>query len=205
MSRVWNIFLAGLAVVLPGAITLYLIWWLAATSEALLGNVLHLVLPDELYVPGMGLLMGFIVVFLVGLLIRAYAVRWFLRRGEELLTRVPLVKSIYNSVKDFTRFLPNKSARRDLQRVVLWKVGSGYLMGFVTADTVSPQVLVAQEEPHVMVYFPLGFQIGGHTLILPRSELIESHLSVEEGLRMVVTGGMTAASSPLETMGSDRH
>lgn len=205
MSRVWNIFLAGLAVVLPGAITLYLIWWLAATSEALLGNVLHLVLPDELYVPGMGLLMGFIVVFLVGLMIRAYAVRWFLRRGEELLTRVPLVKSIYNSVKDFTRFLPNKSARRDLQRVVLWKVGSGYLMGFVTADTVSPQVLAAQEEPHVMVYFPLGFQIGGHTLILPRSELIESHLSVEEALRMVVTGGMTAASSPLETMGSDRH
>jgi uncharacterized membrane protein len=205
---VWNTFLAGLAVVLPVAITLYLIYWLATTSEAVLGSALQLVLSSSLYRPGMGLVAGFILVLLVGLLIKAYAVRWFLRRGEELLTRVPLVKSIYNSVKDFTRFLPAKDGKRDLQRVVLWKIGKGYIMGFVTADHVSEQVLTEQQEAHVVVYFPLGFQIGGHTVILPRSELIESRLSVEEALRMILTGGMTGSGSVLSSereLRSDTH
>jgi len=202
MRRVWNTFLAGLAAVLPVSITLYLIYWLSTTSEAVLGRALQLVLPAGLYRPGMGLVAGFIVVLLVGLTVNAYAVRWFIRRGEEWLAHVPVVKTIYGAVKDFTRFLPKSGDRRDLRRVVLWRVGKGHVVGFVTSEFVPPRLVSGNDAlAHadlVPVYFPMSYQIGGHTVFLPRSELIETHLTVEEALRLVLTGGVTATPPPEE-------
>jgi uncharacterized membrane protein len=198
-------FFAGLAAVLPVAITLYLIYWLSTTSEAVLGTALKVVLPNAWYHPGMGLIAGFGVVMSVGWLVNAYAVRWFIKQGEEMLARVPLVKTIYGAVKDFTRFLPANSARRDLQRVVLWKLNGGFVVGFVTSEQL-PDALTSVS-PHgldlVAVYFPLSYQIGGHTLFIPRSELIETTLHVEEALRLVLTGGMTA--TPPEAAPSHSH
>lgn len=196
MRRIWNTFLTGLAAVLPVSITLYLIYWLSTKSEAVLGTLLQAVLPVGVYRPGLGLLAGFVVVLLVGFTVNAYAVRWFIRQGEALLARVPLVKTIYGAAKDFTRFLPKPGERRDVQRVVLWRVGSGYLVGFVTAEMAPARLLAASPQLSqvdlVPVYFPLSYQIGGHTVFLPRSELLETQLSAEEALRLVLTGGVTA-------------
>lgn len=207
MRRVWNTFLSGLAAVLPVSITIYLVYWLSTTSEAVLGSLLQAVLPAEIYRPGMGLLAGFIVVLLVGVLVNAYAVRWFIRRGEAWLARVPFVKTVYGAVKDFTRFLPNSSQQRDSQRVVLWRVGNGYMVGFVTSEVVAPHLANAVaplgQTDLVAVYFPLSYQIGGHTVFLPRSELIETRLSAEEALRLVLTGGVTAA--PTDELRADTH
>jgi len=202
MRRLRNTFFAGLAAVLPVAITLYLIYWLSTTSESVLGTVLKLVLPDHWYRPGLGLVTGFIVVVLVGVLVKNYAVRWFIRQGEDLLARVPLVKTIYGAVKDFTRFLPANKGRHDLQRVVMWKLNGGFVMGFVTSEELPEALLTASHHPElVAVYFPLSYQIGGHTLFIPRNDLIETSLQVEAALRLVLTGGMTAA--PPETPPSE--
>jgi uncharacterized membrane protein len=194
-------FFAGLAAVLPVGITLYLIYWLSTTSEAVLGAFMKLILPDHWYHPGLGLVTGFVVVLIAGVLVNAYAVRWFIKEGEELLARVPLVKTIYGAVKDFTRFLPANSARRDLQRVVMWKLNGAYVVGFVTAEHL-PEALVstaAHGKELVAVYFPLSYQIGGHTLFIPRSELVETTLHVEEALRLVLTGGITVVRGETES------
>lgn len=193
MRRLRKTFFTGLAAVLPVAITLYLIYWLSTTSESVLGTMLKWILPDHWYRPGLGLATGFIVVLIVGLLVNAYAVRWFIKKGEELLARVPLVKTIYGAVKDFTRFLPANSARRDLQRVVMWPLNGAYMIGFVTSEHLPESLLAATPEgPElVAVYFPLSYQIGGHTLFVPRHQLVETSLHVEEALRLVLTGGMT--------------
>jgi uncharacterized membrane protein len=193
MKRLRNIFFAGLATVLPVAITIYLIYWLSTTSEAVLGDIMKAILPDHWYRPGLGVVTGLIVVLLVGLMVRTYAVRWFIKQGENLLARVPLVKTIYGAVKDFTRFLPANSARRDLQRVVMWRLNGAYIVGFVTSERL-PEALMTgspQGVDLVAVYFPLSYQIGGHTLFVPRGELVETTLRVEEALRLVLTGGIT--------------
>jgi len=200
MRRLSITFFTGLAAVLPVGITLYLIYWLSTTSEALLGALMKLILPDHWYRPGLGLVTGFAVVLLVGLLVNAYAVRWFIKQGEELLARVPLVKTIYGAVKDFTRFLPSNSSRRDLQRVVMWKLNGSFLVGFVTSEHL-PDALVsvtAHGAELVAVYFPLSYQLGGHTLFIPRSELVETTLHVEEALRLVLTGGITFVPAPTD-------
>ncbi|HEX2586231.1 MAG TPA: DUF502 domain-containing protein [Steroidobacteraceae bacterium] len=206
MKRLRNIFFAGLATVLPVAITMYLIYWLSTTSEAVLGDILKTVLPDHWYRPGLGVVTGLIVVLLVGLMVRTYAVRWFIKQGEKLLARVPLVKTIYAAVKDFTRFLPSNTARRDLQRVVMWQLNGAYIVGFVTSEQLPEALITAssQRVDLVAVYFPLSYQIGGHTLFVPRSELIETTLRVEEALRLVLTGGITTVPKQDEELQDDR-
>lgn len=195
MRRLWNTFLKGLAAVLPVVLTLYLVWWLGTKAEDVLGGWLRALLPPSLYWPGLGLLVSFLLVLLAGVLVDAYIVRRFIRFGETLLARIPIVKTIFGALKDFARFLPAGGKRRDLKRVVLWKFGSARLIGFVTEEHINPRILKDVEAADIVaVYFPMSYQIGGYTLYLPRTELEETQLSVEEAMRLVLIGGVTAAS-----------
>lgn len=205
MRRIWTTFATGLATVLPVTITLYLIWWLGTTAEAVLGETLQLVLDREQYVPGMGLVAGFIVVLIVGSLVNAYAVRWFIRRGEQWLERIPFIKTVYGAVKDVTQFLPGQGERRDTRRVVLWTLGNAYLIGFVTSDHLSPKLPQQLLSDRLPVYFPMSYQIGGYTLYINRSELIETSMSAEEAMRLVLIGGVNTDAHRNAQRDSDKH
>jgi uncharacterized membrane protein len=195
MRRLWNTFLKGLAAVLPVVLTLYVVWWLGTNAEQILGGWLRAVAP-ELYWPGLGLVFSFLFVLLVGVIVDAYIVRRLFRFGEALLARIPIVKTIFAALKDFARFLPAGDKRRDLKRVVLWRMGSGRVIGFVTEENLNPRMFAQPEPDIVAVYFPMSYQIGGYTLYLPKSELEETQLSVEEAMRLVLIGGVTASAPP---------
>lgn len=192
MRRLWNTFLKGLAAVLPVALTIYLVYWLGKTAEAFLGEPLRALLPSDHYWPGLGLIVAFALVLLAGILVDAYVVRRFIRFGESLLARIPIVKTIFGALKDFTRFLPAGGKARDLKRVVIWRLGSARLVGFVTEEQISERLLKSAADEYVAVYFPMSYQIGGYTLYLPKAELQETDLSVEEAMRLVLIGGVTS-------------
>ncbi|HMN44985.1 MAG TPA: DUF502 domain-containing protein [Povalibacter sp.] len=192
MRRLWNTFLKGVAAILPVGLTIYVVYWLATTAESMLSGPLRIVLPRGHYWPGLGLLVAFLFVLLVGVLVDAYVVRRLFRFGESLLARIPIVKTIFGALKDFTRFLPAGGKGRDLKRVVLWRFGSARMVGFVTEDHLNPKLFGAASEDIVAVYFPMSYQIGGYTLYLHKSELEETQLSVEEAMRMVLIGGVTS-------------
>lgn len=196
MRRLWNTFLKGLAAVLPVALTIYLVFWLGKTAESFLGEPLRAILPRGQYWPGLGLIAGFIFILLVGVLVDAYVVRRFIRYGESLLARIPIVKTIFGALKDFTRFLPAGGKGRDLKRVVTWRFGAARLVGFVTEEQVNEMLLGDDCEDVVAVYFPMSYQIGGYTLYLHKSELQETDLSVEEAMRLVLIGGVSHAAGP---------
>jgi uncharacterized membrane protein len=205
MRRIWTTFVAGLATVLPVTITIYLIYWLGTTAEAVLGNILKLVLSDEHYRPGLGLLVGFVVVLIVGTLVNAYAVRWFIRQGEALLARIPFVKTVYGAVKDVTQFLPGQGELRDNRRVVLWLCDNAYMVGFVTADQISPKLPQGVLVDRLPVYFPKSYQIGGYTLYVLKSELIETDMSAEEAMRLALIGGVNTETHKDLLRGTDKH
>jgi len=192
MSKLWNIFLKGLAAVLPVTLTIYLVYWLGTTAEAFLGRGLQLILPQDWYRPGLGLVVGFLAVLIAGLLVNAFVVRTAIRFGEKLLARIPLVKTIFGALKDFARFLPAGGERRDLKRVVLYKFNDARVIGFVTAEHVHSKLCGDCAGELVAVYFPMSYTIGGYTLYLPRSSLQTSDLSVEEAMRLVLIGGITS-------------
>lgn len=192
MRRLWNTFLKGLVALLPVALTLYLVYWLGSTAEAILSGPLRAMLPAERYWPGLGLLVGFTLVLLVGVLVNAYIVRLLLRQGEALLTRIPIVKTIFGALKDITAFLPAGGKARDLKRVVLWRLGSAQLIGFVTEEQTHPRLFGEEGQDLVAVYFPMSYQIGGYTLYVHKDELRETDLSVEEAMRLVLIGGVSS-------------
>ena len=200
MRRLWNTFLKGLAAVLPLALTIYVVFWLATAAESVLGGPVQALLPEGRYWPGSGLLAAFVFIFVVGLLVDAYIVRRLFRFGESLLARIPLVKTIFGAVKDFSGFLPG-SKGRDPKRVVLWRLGGAQLIGFVTEEQVNAKLFGPDSEALVAVYFPMSYQIGGYTLYIHKDELRETQLSVEEAMRLVLIGGVTSHAPDLAAPG----
>ena len=85
MRRIWNTVLKGLVAILPIGLTLYIVYWLAVAAERLFSRVIKLVVPDQYYWPGLGLVAGLLLLYAVGLAVNAYIVRRVLRLGDDLL------------------------------------------------------------------------------------------------------------------------
>jgi uncharacterized membrane protein len=189
MKRLGNILLKGLLTILPIGLTLYFVYWLGVTTETLLSKPIRWVIDDVNYWPGMGLITGFLILFVVGLAVNAFLVRRILGMGEELLLRVPVVKTVYSAIRDMTRLVNTDKKKGDLDRVVTLDFGFGRLIGFVTQEHANT-IGIGGGEDLVAVYLPMSYQIGGYTVYLPRSRLTETDLTVEQAMRVVLTGGV---------------
>lgn len=189
MKKLGNILLKGLVTILPIGLTIYFVYWLGVTTEGLLSKPIKLVLGGANYWPGMGLVTGFLLLFLVGLAVNAFLVRRLLSMGEDLLLRVPVVKTVYSAIRDMTRLVNTDKKKGDLDRVVTVDVGLGKLIGFVTQEHANT-LGIGGGEDFIAVYLPMSYQIGGYTVYLPRSKVTETDLSVEQAMRIVLTGGV---------------
>src|SRR5688572_13489214 len=134
MKRLGGILLKGLVTILPIGLTIYFVYWLGVTTESLLSKPIRWASGDSNYWPGMGLVTGFVILFLVGLAVNAFIVRRVLGLGEELLLRVPVVKTVYSAIRDMTRLVNTEKKKGDLDRVVTLDTGFGRLIGFVTQE-----------------------------------------------------------------------
>jgi len=193
MKKLWYLVMKGLAAVLPIGLTLYVVIWLGTSAESLLRDAITLVLPEQHYWPGLGLIVGFVLLVIAGLFVNAYVVRWFLAQWDRFLERIPLVKTVYGALRDLVKFLPAAGKRRDLQRVVLAAFGEAQAIGFVTRESVDDLGLESAGDGVVAVYFPMSYQIGGYTLYMPRRQLRPLAMGVEDAMRLVLTGGIKAS------------
>jgi len=189
--------LTGLVTVLPVVLSLYLLYWFVVSAESVLGNMIRLWLPENLYWPGMGVVAGLIATFIVGLLMHAYVVQSLFAKGESLLYHTPLIKSIYPALRDFLNyFSPDK--KKEFEQVVAVSLGDSgmQVIGFVTQA--NPQNLPEdfREEDSVLVYLPLSYMIGGYAVLVPRSTVRPVNMSMEEAMRFTLTAGVTGATSP---------
>src|SRR5688500_3308912 len=119
MRKLRNLFVQGLIAILPIVATLAILFWLCIYTEAFLGGMLQVILPTSWYWPGMGLLAGVVVVFIVGLLVDYYLFQRFGEITEDLFARIPVVRTIYNGVRDIAHFLSPAKERRETGTPVL--------------------------------------------------------------------------------------
>jgi len=189
MKALGRLLAKGLFTILPIVLTVYFIYWLGVTTESLLSGLLKVWLPAEIYVPGMGLVAGFVVLIVVGLLVNAYVIRRVITFSESLILRIPVVKTVYSAVRDLTGLMKVGEKGGELQRVVMVQFGPGKVIGFVTQENATLPGLGADEEL-VAVYMPMSYQIGGYTLYLPRDRIEPTDLTVEAAMRIVLTGGI---------------
>ena len=188
MKAIGGILLKGLVTILPIGLTVYFVYWLGITTESLLSKPIKALIGDG-YWPGMGLVTGFVILFVVGLAVNAFLVRRVLGLGEELLLRVPVVKTVYSAIRDMTRLVNTDKKKGDLDRVVTVDVGVGRLIGFVTQEHANTLGLGGGDDL-IAVYMPMSYQIGGYTIYLPRSRVVETDLTVEQAMRIALTGGV---------------
>jgi len=197
MNVVGKLFLKGLAVVIPAALTLAILWWLAAGAEQLLGGLLQRFLPEGWYVPGMGLLSALAITALIGLLTHVILFQRLFAVGDAILNRLPLVKTLYNAIKDFMAYFSpeNKAA---MNKVVLVRLpGQQFeLIGFVTREDFSQLSVPLTVDDPIAVYLPFSYQIGGYTLFLSRSAVTPIDLPFEEAMKLVLTGAVTREQVP---------
>jgi uncharacterized membrane protein len=184
--------LTGFITILPVALTLYLLYWLAVSAESVLGRAIRLVLPEQLYWPGMGVIAGLAVVFVVGLLMHAYVVQRLFAKGEQILYHVPLIKSVYRSIRDFFEyFSPNR--QKEFEQVVAVRFGDTgmQVIGFVTQAL--PQNLPEdfREKDSILVYLPLSYMIGGYAVLVPSSAVRPLDMNMEQAMRFTLTAGVT--------------
>jgi len=187
-----QVFLKGLIAIIPVAVTLYLVIWLATAFEALFGTALDYVLPAGTYVPGMGLLVGVALIFAVGLMLQTWFTRQLWEWAERLLDRMPLVRPVFGSLKQIVSYMSGTEQPQS-SRVVIVSVGDPSLrmLGLVTREQLD-FVGADEREDTVAVFLPWSYQIGGFTVFLPRASLEPIDLTPQEALRLALTAGVSS-------------
>ncbi len=202
--------LTGLLVWLPLAITLWVLLWLVGLLDAIFGGLLTGVtalMPSSTgtlieplrHVPGLGVVLVFTALLVTGALVTNVAGRWWLAQWDRLFTHIPVFKSIYNAVKKVsdTLFSSNGNAFRKAMLVQYPRAGA-WTIAFQTG-TPSGEVEGLLGPGFVSVYVPTTPNpTSGFFLLLPRSEVIELHMTVDEALTYVISMGSVAPPAAVE-------
>lgn len=181
--------LTGFITLLPIVLTIYLLYWLAVTSERVMGGILWWVLPQASYFPGLGMVSGLIVVFIVGLLMKAIIVRQLFGFGERILYRLPLIKTVYRAFRDLFDFFSPKD--KGLGQVVAVTYNGVEVIGFLTQPDQQCLPVSFQEQDKVLVYVPMSYMIGGFSVFIPREHVRPLDMSMEEAMQFALTAGIS--------------
>jgi uncharacterized membrane protein len=199
---------AGLLVWLPLAITIWVLSWLLGAMDGVFDKLLSLaqaVLPAGAYttieglrqVPGLGVLAMVLGLLLTGVFAANIVGQWWLRQWDKLLSQIPIVKSIYSSVKQVsdTLFSTNGNAFREAVLVQYPRQGS-WTIAFVTGKP-GGEVAAHLSGEHVSVYVPTTPNpTSGFFLMMARSDVLPLNMSVDEALKYVISMGVVAPPAP---------
>lgn len=185
--------ITGLITILPIVLTLYLLYWLVVSSEQVMGGALQWALPKVVYFPGLGTIAGLIIIFLVGLLMKAVLVRQLFTFGEGIVYRLPIIKSIYSAIRDMFDFFSPK--KENFGRVVIVTVNGMEMIGFITQEDPERMPPSLRNPDSVLVYLPMSYMIGGFTLLIPKDDTRPCQMSMDEAMRFVLTAGITGQSN----------
>jgi uncharacterized membrane protein len=196
-TRLRNYFLAGLIVVAPISITLFIVWHVVELVDNTVGQVLPGRYNPESYlpftVPGIGLLLMVGLITLVGMMAAGFVGRSVMRFGESLLSRMPIIRSIYGTLKQIFETVFSQSSQSFREVVLIEYPRRGiWAIGFVTGTT-RGEVQARVEPQLINVFVPTTPNpTSGFLLFVPREDVLKLDMTVEEGVKMVISGGIVA-------------
>jgi uncharacterized membrane protein len=181
-----NIFLTGLVVVVPIVITALALFWLFSFLDGFLSPIFYAILGKE--IPGLGFLTEIVVIFLVGLLAANVFGSRLLSFIQDFLMHIPLVRNIYPAIKQLVETF-SKTAGSSFKKVVLVEYPHKgiFSLGFLTNEV---QVNQAQDNGHFFsVYIPTNNLYLGQVALFKVEDVIFTAFTVEEGLKIILSGG----------------
>ncbi len=197
MKKLRTYFITGLLVVTPGVLTVFLIWWLFNLIDGILGGFLNFILVDlfgfeQMIEPirGLGFVAILLLIFFTGMFARNYFGKKFIRLGEWILKSIPFVNIVYNTIKQISNaFISEK--REVFTKVVLFEYPRKgvYRIGFLTRSS-SGEVKEKFQDEMVGVFVPsTPNPTSGFLLFVPKNEVIDLDMSIEDSLKLVISGG----------------
>lgn len=202
-KNIKGIFLTGLAVVIPVGLTIYILFFIIGMMDSLLQVVPDRYHPDTLFnfhIPGLGVIVTLLLIFVCGLLTRSYLGKRLVELGERLVGKIPFVRSIYQAIKRIADSLFMDKAQSFKKVVLVEYPRRGiFSIGFVTGTPNGDiQQKLGGNDPCVGVYIPCALTpTTGVFVMVPGSELIEMTLSIEEAFTLIISAGIV---TPRESM-----
>ncbi|MCP0913215.1 DUF502 domain-containing protein [Legionella sp. 27cVA30] len=188
--KIISLFWRGLLTLLPFYLTLYFIFWLLQSIEAISSQVLQKIL-GTYYIPGMGLLTALLIVFLTGLLLQTYITRHMAFVVQRFMSRLPIIGDVYQAIQTFIKYLtsPTKPDGEDVV-MVHFKALNIKVLGIVTRTSFDKAPAGIGDDTLISVYLPMSYQIGGYTVYVPKDAVTKVELSQKEAMKWAFMGGI---------------
>jgi uncharacterized membrane protein len=207
-------FLTGLLVAIPISLTIFIFIWLFNWVDALLGEPIARFIHQRLGVewlldpvPGFGLLILILLIFLTGIIARNYLGGRLIVLGDHIVRKIPIISRIYIAIREISEaFLSEK--REVFRKAILieYPRKGVYSIAFITQDTQGP-VQDALESDVVSAFLPTTpVPTSGYLLFVPKDQVIELDMSIEDALKLVISGGSIHLKEKLdfESMSGNR-
>lgn len=197
MKTIVKSLLTGLAIVLPLIITIELLRWLLLTVETGLAPLLQLVLPGSWYWPGMAILAFMLLCIVIGYSTRWSGFNWLWQLPGKIMLKLPGTSQIYGMLQDIIDLMAGKNFTDG--SVVMVKLPSAdiELIGIITkqggqADDRMSSLMLDEQ---LAVFIPMAYNVGGYTIIVPRSCTRNLDMKPAEALQLVLSGGLGSKAS----------
>jgi uncharacterized membrane protein len=197
--RLYQYFFRGLITFLPLALTVYVLVLFVTWTESLAMMMVRPITGD-FYLPGLGIALSAVLIVGLGMLVSRPETGRLLSLVELPFTNLPVVKSIYSSLKNFADYFAPHTGESAQQVVLLRMPGNEMgIVGLITRQSMDGLPAGLSElEDQVAVYLPMGYMIGGYTVFVPRAWVTKVDMSVEEAMRMALIAYMTSNRSDPE-------
>ena len=193
--KISGYFLRGLITLLPLLITIWLLYFIFTFLDSILGNIITLIAGR--HIPGLGLVITVILIFLVGFFATYIIGAQLFKLGEELLSRVPIVKSIYFAVKQINDVLFMQKTAEEYRRacIVEYPRKGIWSLGFVTSDA-SAEIEAKAKEKMINVFVAnTPTPATGFLIVVPAREVILLDMKIEDAFKYIVSGGVLKPST----------
>ncbi len=197
LARLRTYFLTGIVVSAPVGITIWLIWlFVAFVDRTVVPLIPESYNPSDVLgvsVPGIGVVVVLVAVTLIGFLVTNFFGRFMVKVGENMVSRVPVVRTIYGVLKQiFDAVLAqSEGAFREVVLIEYPRKGI-WVIGFITSST-QGEVQRVTPDDMVNVFLPTTPNpTSGFLLFVPRKDCITLHMTVEEGVKLVISGGIVS-------------
>lgn len=198
-------FLTGFVVFAPISITIYLVWTFAEFVDSRVLPLVPVVYKLEDYLPislpGLGVVVFFFIVAGLGALAKGLLGRQVFRLGESLVDRMPVVRSIYNALKQIVETIFAQGGKDSFERVCMIQYPRKgiWALAFVSTDTSGEVLARSGEDAMMSVFLPTTPNpTSGFLLFLPAEDVIILDMSVEDAAKLVISAGLV--TPPWETV-----
>jgi uncharacterized membrane protein len=204
-ARLRTYFLAGILITAPIGLTIYLAWLVISFIDERVFSVIPARYNPETYlpfsIPGIGLILAAIALTMIGAITAGFLGRLFRRLSEAVLNRLPIIRSLYTALKQIieTVFANQSAAFREVV-LIEYPRRDAWSVGFITGS-IRGEIKAHLQREMVNVFVPTTPNpTSGFLLFVPEEDVVRLSMSVEDGIKLVISGGIiTPPDIPSET------